>query len=217
LSEIARKRLAALREFSDLGAGFKIAALDLELRGAGNLLGGEQHGHIEAVGFDMYLKMLEETVQELKGIEVPVEVHSALNLGLDIRIPAEYIADEHQRLRAYKKVADAGSPEQAETVKAELADRYGPAPDAVDALLRFALLKSAAQKAGIEAIDRRGGALHIKFHPGAKVDPGKLMTLVSEKEGAQFTPAGVLKLPLGSMEPAAVLDSVKESIERLSP
>jgi transcription-repair coupling factor (superfamily II helicase) len=87
----------------------------------------------------------------------------------------------------------------------------------VDALLRFALLKSAAQKAGIEAIDRRGGALHIKFHPGAKVDPGKLMTLVSEKEGAQFTPAGVLKLPLGSMEPAAVLDSVKESIERLSP
>src|ERR1700691_3593925 len=98
LTSIARQRLAALKEFSDLGAGFRIAALDLELRGAGNLLGREQHGHIEAVGFDMYLKMLEETVQELKGIEVPVEVHSALNLGLDIRIPAEYIADEHQRL-----------------------------------------------------------------------------------------------------------------------
>src|ERR1700729_2073733 len=129
LSEIARKRLAALKEFSDLGAGFKIAALDLELRGAGNLLGGEQHGHIEAVGFDMYLKMLEETVQELKGIEVPVEVHSALNLGLDIRIPAEYIADENQRLRAYKRIADARNNEQAEIVRAELADRYGPAPD----------------------------------------------------------------------------------------
>lgn len=219
LSEIARKRLAALREFSDLGAGFKIAALDLELRGAGNLLGGEQHGHIEAVGFDMYLKMLEETVQELKGIEVPVEVHSALNLGLDIRIPAEYIADEHQRLRAYKKVADAKDDAQAETVRAELADRYGPTPGAVDTLLRFALLKTAAQRAGIEAIDRRGSALHIKFHPGAKIDPAKLMALVSSKDGAQFTPAGVLKLPLSSAtaDAAAVLDSVKESIDTLAP
>ena len=219
LSEIARKRLAALREFSDLGAGFKIAALDLELRGAGNLLGGEQHGHIEAVGFDMYLKMLEETVQELKGIEVPVEVHSALNLGLDIRIPAEYITDEHQRLRAYKKVADAKDNEQAETVRAELADRYGPTPGAVDTLLRFALLKTAAQRAGIEAIDRRGGALHIKFHPGAKIDPAKLMALVSSKEGAQFTPAGVLKLPLSSAtaDAASVLESVKESIDTLAP
>ena len=106
LSEIARKRLAALREFSDLGAGFKIAALDLELRGAGNLLGGEQHGHIAAVGFDTYVRLLEETVRELKGEEAPLEVHSSLNLGLDIRIPPEYIADEHQRLRAYKRIAD---------------------------------------------------------------------------------------------------------------
>lgn len=218
LSEIARKRLAALREFSDLGAGFKIAALDLELRGAGNLLGGEQHGHIEAVGFDMYLKMLEETVQELKGIEVPVEVHSALNLGLDIRIPAEYIADEHQRLRAYKRVADARDDEQAEIVRAELADRYGPTPEAVETLVRFALLKTAAQRAGIEAIDRRGSALHIKFHPGAKIDPAKLMALVSSKEGAQFTPAGVLRLPLpiGNADAAMVLNSVKESIEALA-
>src|ERR1700733_15699208 len=107
LSEIARKRLAALKEFSDLGAGFKIAALDLELRGAGNILGGEQHGHIGAVGFDMYIRLLEETVHELKGEEVPLEVHTTLNLGLDIRIPSDYIADEHQRLRAYKRIADA--------------------------------------------------------------------------------------------------------------
>jgi len=219
LSEVARKRLAALREFSDLGAGFKIAALDLELRGAGNLLGGEQHGHIEAVGFDMYLKMLEETVQELKGEEVPVQVHSALNLGLDLRIPADYIADEHQRLRAYKKVADVRDEQQAETVRGELTDRYGPAPDAVEKLVRFALLKTAAERSGIEAIDRRGSALHIKFHPGAKIDPTKLMALVSSKEGAQFTPAGVLRLPLGNpnADAALVLDSVKESIETLAP
>ena len=180
LSEIARKRLAALREFSDLGAGFKIAALDLELRGAGNLLGGEQHGHISAVGFDMYLKMLEQTVQELKGEETPLEIHSALNLQLDIRIPSEYIADENQRLRAYKRIADARDAEQAEKVRAELADRYGPPPDAVETLVRFAMLKTAAEQgAGIEAIDRRGGAIQIKFHPGSKIDPSKLMSLVA--------------------------------------
>ena len=128
LSEIARKRLAALREFSDLGAGFKIAALDLELRGAGNLLGGEQHGHIAAVGFDTYVRLLEETVRELKGEEAPIEVHSSLNLGLDIRIPPEYIADEHQRLRAYKRIADVKDAAQAEAMRADLGDRYGPLP-----------------------------------------------------------------------------------------
>src|SRR5206468_3776861 len=146
LSEIARKRLAALREFSDLGAGFKIAALDLELRGAGNLLGGEQHGHIAAVGFDTYVRLLEETVRELKGEEAPLEVHSSLNLGLDIRIPPEYIADEHQRLRAYKRVADAKTAEAAGEILAELEDRYGPAPEAVRILLKFSALKSTAQK-----------------------------------------------------------------------
>src|SRR6202040_449594 len=118
----------ALKEFSDLGAGFKIAALDLELRGAGNMLGGEQHGHIGAVGFDMYVRLLEETVHELKGEEVPLEVHSTLNLGLDIRIPSEYISDDHQRLRAYKRIADASSSDDIASLLEELEDRYGPAP-----------------------------------------------------------------------------------------
>ena len=147
LTEIARKRLAALKEFSDLGAGFKIAALDLELRGAGNLLGGEQHGHINAVGFDMYVRMLEETVRELKGEEVPPEIHSTLNLGLDIRIPPEYIADEHQRLRAYKRIADArDAGGRATAIREELEDRYGPVPEAVGNLMRFSVLKSLARR-----------------------------------------------------------------------
>ncbi len=225
LSEVARKRLAALREFSDLGAGFKIAALDLELRGAGNLLGGEQHGHIATVGFDMYLRLLEETVQELKGEETPLEIHSTLNLGLDIRIPPEYIADENQRLRAYKRIADARDPGQAETLRSELADRYGPPPEAVETLLRFALLKTQAERAGVEAIDRRGGALQIKFHPGSKIDPARLMELVSSQEGAQFTPAGVLRLPMpaekasaaGKESPASILEFLQASLETLAP
>jgi transcription-repair coupling factor (superfamily II helicase) len=217
LSEIARKRLAALREFSDLGAGFKIAALDLELRGAGNILGGEQHGHIASVGFDTYLRLLDETIRELKGEEAPLEVHSSLNLGLDIRIPASYIADEQQRLRAYKKIADIRDPEQAETVRAELADRYGPLPDAVNTLVEFAMLKSAAQRLGVEAVDRRGSWLNIKFHPGSRIEPARLMDLVASRAGAQFTPAGVLRIPLdGAAEaPALLLGQLRESFARL--
>ena len=217
LSDIARKRLAALREFSDLGAGFKIAALDLELRGAGNLLGGEQHGHIAAVGFDTYLRLLEETIQDLKGEERPLEVHSALNLGLDIRIPPEYIADEQQRLRAYKRIADIRDEGEAEKVRADLADRYGPAPEAVDTLVQFALLKTKAQHIGVEAIDRRGGAINVKIHPESKIDPARLLALVSKSEGAQFTPAGVLRLPLpqNSEKPSAVLQFARQALDGL--
>jgi transcription-repair coupling factor (superfamily II helicase) len=216
LSEIARKRLAALKEFSDLGAGFKIAALDLELRGAGNLLGGEQHGHINAVGFDMYVRMLEDTVRELKGEEVPVEIHSNINLGLDLRIPPEYIADEHQRLRAYKRIAEAGTPAQAETILGELADRYGPPPEAVSYLLEYSQLKTVAQKIGIEHVDRRQGMLNIKFHGESKVDPARLMALVSATRGAQFTPAGVLRLPLdGHDTPPLVLEALKQRLAAL--
>src|SRR5260370_5790547 len=141
LTDIARKRLAALKEFSDLGAGFKIAALDLELRGAGNLLGGEQHGHIEAVGYDTYIRLLEEGVRELKGEEVPLEIHATINLGLDIRIPPGYIADEAQRLRSYKRIADVKEEHQAARVIEELGDRYGPVPEEVINLVRFSLLK----------------------------------------------------------------------------
>ncbi len=216
LSEVARKRLAALKEFSDLGAGFKIAALDLELRGAGNLLGGEQHGHINAVGFDMYVRLLEETVRELKGEEAPVEIHSSLNLGLDIRIPAEYIADENQRLRAYRQIANAGAPAERERVEKELEDRYGPVPEAVRNLLEYSGLKTAAERLGIEAIDRRQSLLSVKFHPGTRIDPARLMNLVSRVAGAQFTPAGVLMLPLdGAAAPPEVLSLLKQRLEQL--
>lgn len=207
LSDIARKRLAALREFSDLGAGFKIAALDLELRGAGNILGGEQHGHIASVGFDTYLRLLEETVQELKGEDIPPEIHATLNLGLDIRIPIDYIADEHQRMRTYKRISDAKSEEEAMQIQEELRDRYGPPPEAVRTLLQFAVVKSVVERAGVEAIDRRQGMLNVKFHREARVDPERLMNIVTTTDGAQFTPAGVLRLPMTGLDnPSALLE-----------
>ncbi len=183
LSEIARKRLAALREFSDLGAGFKIAALDLELRGAGNLLGGEQHGHIAAVGFDTYLRLLEETVQELKGEERPLEVHSSLNLGLDIRIPPEYIADEHQRLRAYKRIADARDAEQAEQVRAELGRSLRPAAGGCG----DAGAIRAAEDPGARAGGRGGRPPRRDF---AYQVPSGLEDRTDEADGAGVLPCG---------------------------
>jgi transcription-repair coupling factor (superfamily II helicase) len=218
LSEIARKRLAALKEFSDLGAGFKIAALDLELRGAGNLLGGEQHGHIEAVGYDTYVRLLEETVKELKGEEVPIEIHATLNLGLELRIPIDYISDDAQRLRSYKRIADVKDEEHTTRIAEELSDRYGPVPEEVSTLLRFSALKSLAQRTGVESIDRRAGVANIKFHQQSKVDPLRLMAFVRTLEGAQFSPAGVLKAPLRAStgDPAGLIEELKNILLELT-
>jgi transcription-repair coupling factor (superfamily II helicase) len=218
LTEVARKRLAALKEFSDLGAGFKIAALDLELRGAGNLLGGEQHGHINTVGFDTYVRLLDETVRELKGEVVAPEIHSALNLGLDIRIPSDYIADENQRLRAYRQIASAADAAARERTGKELEDRYGKVPDAVRHLIEYSALKTAAEQAGIEAIDRRHSLLNIKFHKETRIDPASLMSMVSGTNGAQFSPAGVLMLPLeGRVDAGEILHFLREKLDQLRP
>jgi transcription-repair coupling factor (superfamily II helicase) len=218
LTDVARKRLAALKEFSDLGAGFKIAALDLEMRGAGNLLGGEQHGHINTVGFDTYVRLLDETVRELKGEEVVPEIHSALNLGLDIRIPADYIADENQRLRAYRQIANAADAAARERAEKELEDRYGKVPEAVRNLIAYSALKTAAEQIGIEVIDRRHNVLNIKFHAKTRVDPARLMNIVGTTRGAQFTPAGVLMLPLdGLADTGAILRFLAEKLEDLRP
>jgi transcription-repair coupling factor (superfamily II helicase) len=149
---------------------------------------------------------------------VPVEVHSSLNLGLDIRIPAEYISDENQRLRAYRQIANAGSPADRERVERELEDRYGPVPEAVRNLLEYSELKTVAEKLGIEAIDRRHSLLNVKFHPETHIDPIQLMNLVSGAPGAQFTPAGVLILPLdGATAPAEILGFLKQRFAQLVP
>ena len=218
LTEIARKRLAALKEFSDLGAGFKIAALDLELRGAGNLLGGEQHGHINSVGFDMYVRMLDDAVHELRGETVEPEIHSSLNLGLDIRIPNTYIGDENQRLRAYKQISNVATEEDRQRIEKEFEDRYGPVPVDVKNLIDYSGLKVLAQQIGVENIERRSGFLNVKFHEQTRVDAAKLLELVSGTRGAQFTPAGVLRVPmeLVANDAGAVVGFVRsELLERL--
>ena len=216
LSDLARRRLAALKEFSDLGAGFKIAALDLELRGAGNLLGGQQSGHIEAVGFELYTTMLERTVRELKG-EVREEApETQLNLGLNIRIPADYIAEENQRLRMYKRVAGVESESQLADVAGELGDRYGAPPPAVRNLLDYATLKLLSQRVGVAQIERRREAVSIRFTANASVEPERLARFVAGQPGSQFTPAGVLKFSLKEKQPEEVLVRLKSLLEQLA-
>ena len=216
LTDLARRRLAALKEFSDLGAGFKIAALDLELRGAGNLLGGEQSGHIEAVGFELYTTMLERTVRELKGEIEPEVAETQLNLGLNIRIPAEYIAEENQRLRMYKRVAGVETEAQLNDVAAELGDRYGAPPSTVRNLLDYAALKLYSQRLGVAQIERRRDALSIRFTEKAAVDPDRLARFVQGEQGAQFTPQGVLKFSLKDKQPEMILTRLKALLESLA-
>jgi len=216
LTPIARRRLAALKEFSDLGAGFKIAALDLELRGAGNLLGGEQSGHIEAVGFELYTQMLDRAVCELKGEAAPEEAKIQLNLGLNIRIPADYIAEENQRLRMYKRIAGVETESQLRNVGEELQDRYGEPPAAVANLLEYASLKLLGSRVGVTAIDRKREIVSIKFRANAAIDPAKLARFVSSERDAQFTPDELLRFTVKAVGAREVLHQLRQVIEQLS-
>jgi transcription-repair coupling factor (superfamily II helicase) len=216
LTPVARRRLAALKEFSDLGAGFKIAALDLELRGAGNLLGGEQSGNIDAVGFEMYTGMLDRAIRELKGEELAEKVSTQLNLGIDLRIPADYIAEENQRLRMYKRAAGVESESQLEDVRKELEDRYGPVPAPVRYLLSAAALKLLCERVGVLTMDRKRDSITIKFTEEASVEPERLARFVAQTRGAQFSPGGVLKFTLKSTQPEAIIDQLHGLLHELS-
>jgi transcription-repair coupling factor (superfamily II helicase) len=217
LTPVARRRLAALKEFSDLGAGFKIAALDLELRGAGNLLGGEQSGNIDAVGFEMYTGMLDRAIRELKGEELSDKVSTQLNLGIDLRIPTHYIAEENQRLRMYKRAAGVESEAALDDVRKELQDRYGEPPAPVRYLLAASALKLLCERVGVLAVDRKRDSVTIKFTEQASIEPELLARYVAQSKGAQFSPGGVLKFNLKSTQPEAVIDQLNGLLRELSP
>ncbi len=218
LTDIARRRLSALKEFSDLGAGFKIAALDLELRGAGNMLGGEQSGHIEAVGFELYTTMLEQAVRELKGEDQAERPPVQLNLGISLRIDASYIEEENQRLRMYKRIASAENESVIEDILAEMQDRYGAMPEPVQLLVTAGRLRLLCEQTGVAQMDRKGQMVSVRFTETAGIDPEKLMQLVARnaKRGAQFTPQGVLRVPVKATVPAEVLAELRRLIEALA-
>jgi transcription-repair coupling factor (superfamily II helicase) len=216
LTDLARKRLAALKEFSDLGAGFKIAALDLELRGAGNLLGGEQSGHIEAIGFEMYTTMLEQTIRGMRGEEVAEVTEPQLNLGLNIRIPGDYIGEENHRLRIYKRIAGVESESQLADVSAELRDRYGEPPPSVRNLLDYASLRLLSQRVRVMQIERKRDLVSIRFDGKAEVDAEKLAQFVASHRGTQFTPQGILKFTIKSNRADEVLESLRQVLENIA-
>jgi transcription-repair coupling factor (superfamily II helicase) len=214
LSDIARKRLAAMKEFSELGAGFRIAALDLELRGAGNMLGRQQHGHIEAIGFDMYVQMLERAVAKLKGEEAAPELRTTLSLGMDVRIPPEYIPSENLRLRTYKRISSVASEAEKQDVQKELEDRFGALPKAVENLLEFAVLKSMCERLRIAAVERQGTKIALRFHPETTLEPASVVKVVRSRKGIKLDPSGVLWMEIQRGE--AVTGALRQVLVGLS-
>jgi transcription-repair coupling factor (superfamily II helicase) len=196
LSPVARKRLAAIREFSDLGSGFRVAALDLEIRGAGNLLGGEQSGHIDAVGFEMYMKLLEETVRELKGEEIEDDARATVNLRVDLKIDDSYIPDMNQRLMVYRKIAATRTETELSSALDDVRDRYGSPPESLLNLAEYGRIRIMADRLGIETVDREGRLVVIKFRPMAKADPLRLVKVVGQWAGATLVPPVTVKLDL---------------------
>ncbi len=219
LTPLARRRLAAIREFSELGAGFRIAALDLELRGAGNLLGGEQHGHIDAVGFDLYCRLLDETVLELESGEAATAARANLNLRIELRIPEEFIPDMNQRMSLYKRASSARDRETLERLQDETRDRYGPLPERLLQFFEYGRLQVLASDIGLTGIERERGKLAFRLGTSARISPANLARLaisMDEAAVAAETDTVVLRVPLpvGS-ESAEVLYAVREVLLRL--
>ena len=206
LSPVAKKRLAAIKEFSDLGSGFRVAALDLEIRGAGSLLGGEQSGHIEALGFEMYMKLLEQTIRELKGEEIEDDVRATVNLKVDLKIDESYVPDMNQRLMLYRKIAAARSDQEIDKVVDEAADRYGPLPASVLNLSDYGRIRVMADKLGVDTIDRDATSVVLKFRPQARVDPVRLVSLVRQRPDLTLVPPAALRLALGIAQGSGLKD-----------
>lgn len=191
LKEVAEKRLAAIKEFTDLGSGFKIAMRDLEIRGAGNLLGERQHGHMEAVGYDLYCKMLNEAVKNQKGIPTISDFTTAVDMDVDAFIPPQYIVNEEQKLDIYKRIAGIENGKERDDMKDELLDRFGAIPESVENLLRIALIRESAHKLYMTEVKGKNERIQFVFKTGAKLNPAGVPKLVkAHKEELKFITYG---------------------------
>jgi transcription-repair coupling factor (superfamily II helicase) len=208
LTPVARARLGAIQEFCELGAGFRIAARDLEIRGAGNLLGAEQHGFMEAVGFETYCQLLEEAVAELEGRPATVAREVELKLGLDLQLPGAYIPEPALRLAFYKRLASCGDDAELTGLLEEVVDRYGPRPPQLDALAEAQRVRLAARAAGVAAVIRRGATWRLRLDPAAGA-PIRLADALGGWPGAKVAPTGDITLPGGD------LTAVRDLLARL--
>ncbi|HLL99956.1 MAG TPA: transcription-repair coupling factor, partial [Pyrinomonadaceae bacterium] len=213
LTPIARRRLSAIREFSDLGAGFRIAALDLELRGAGNILGGHQSGHLDTLGFDLYVKMLERTIREIRGEEIEDETSVSINLGVDVSIPQDYINETGQRLRTYKRISSADSEATLRQIYSEINDRYGKMPPSVENLFDYARLRRLAEELRLVSVDKTRDGFAVKLSENSKIAPEKLMEFLSKNEGSTFSPNGILRVVAGEENLVEAARNILEAIQ----
>lgn len=215
LSTDARRRLAAIREFSDLGAGFRIAALDLEIRGSGNLLGGEQHGHINAIGFELYARLLENTIRELKGEESQEEIQTSIDLRLDVQIPEHYVGDSNLRLWLYKRISVLSIMESLENLRQEVVDRFGRYPVAVANLFEYAKLRIRSRQLKITSLERKDTRIVFKFRPDTPVDPKQVIALVERQNGLRLSPAGALVLETESRQIPELFRQIHQVLDQL--
>src|SRR5881296_2151011 len=183
VDEQAQRRLRVLQELTELGSGFKLALRDLEIRGAGNLLGAEQHGHIAAVGFDLYSKLLAEAVAELKGDRTGVAVEPVINVSVEGFLPEDYVPEVNQRLAFYKRLAGAAGDDELADLRAELADRFGPLPAAAGQLLDIVRIRVAARRVGVEKIEAGDGKALVTFSPTTTLEPERLVRAIERSHG----------------------------------
>jgi transcription-repair coupling factor (superfamily II helicase) len=195
LTDTARQRLATIREFCDLGAGFRIAAKDLEIRGAGNFLGAEQSGHIAAVGLEMYLDLLEEAMRSLQGGEVPADRPVTISLGLDLSIPSSYLPEESLRMALYKRIARARDDAELAEIGREVGDRFGPPPPAIEHLVAYGRLRRRAERLAIKSIEKKASGYRVAFDAESRIEPGRLLAMLRTLAGASASPTGVVSLP----------------------
>jgi len=214
LTSQARERLKALQEFTELGSGFRLAAKDLEIRGAGNFLGSEQHGYMETVGFDYYMHLLELTIRELKG-EALDEIKCEINLRVDVRIPEDYLPQINLRLNLYKRISSVENPGEIEKIKQETKDRYGPLPQSVRNLLRYGMIKILAQKIKIRSIDRIGKRIVFKFLSSSPVNLASLTRLIKNYSGS-ITPQEVMSLTIPDEKETVIMDETIGILKELS-
>ena len=183
LSETAQQRLTAIREFTEFGAGFRIAMRDLEIRGAGNILGPEQHGHLATVGYDMYCKLMEETLNEVQGRQTPRELETRVDLRVDAFLPSDYVAEEKQRMEMYKRIASVVTDEDRADVTDELIDRFGELPPAAETLLDVSQLRALCNRLGVSQVARGKEGLIMKLDDRYVPDPACLLQAISETDG----------------------------------
>ncbi|MCE9499087.1 MAG: transcription-repair coupling factor, partial [Leptospira sp.] len=219
LTEQAEKRLNTIHEYQELGSGFKVAMRDLEIRGAGNLLGKEQSGDIMEVGFDLYVHMLEEAVSKLKGDEVKVEIRTAINLSSDFYIPEDYIKDTKQKIEFYKRFEGATELDEIDEIFMEMEDRFGEAPDKAKTFVILEKIRTLGSGLGFETVSEDNGEIKFKSGNYFRGDANKIIKLIGSASGLYINPAepNVLRFVIKSNKERERLNEIMSLLFRIQP